>query len=189
MAEPEGRGVATRVAAIRWKGPAPAARDHDDARSSISYMVKELAPWELRFDFIQYVDDERPGESEYQLAGFALERRITISEANTSPDSARMTSKHSATFLPGFPSYCRIAELRLRFLNKDADGRHAALSGPRPYRDLEFLVDEYRFREGTPSRIINMATDLGCHRTTIWRHLHDSVRQGLMSESELESRR
>ena len=143
-AERDGRDVTARVATIRVRGLAPAARDTDDARESISYMVKELAPWELRFDFLVYADDERPGEREYQLAGFALERPITTSEANTSPDTTRMTKHCARRLLALVPTHRRAST---SFQNDRANERYASLSGDRPHRDLQLLVDEYRFRE------------------------------------------
>ena len=181
-------GVALRVAELGRRGPGLAARDGDDVRASIRYAVRELAPWELRFDFLVYTDDKKPGESEYELAGFALERPIRLAEANASPDTARMTSHHYSTFLAGFTAYRRIAELRLRFRNDEANARHVAMTSDRPHRDHELLVDEYRSREGSKSRILDMAVDLGCHRTTIYRKLREAVSMGLISESEIKRR-
>ena len=111
-----------------------------------------------------------------------------MSEANSSPDGVEMTPEQCRTFHENFFSYRRIAELRLRFQNDAANERHAALSGDRPWRDHQLLVDEYRAREGTSSRMLDMELDLGCSRQTLWRHLQAARAEGLISESELDIR-
>jgi hypothetical protein len=193
VASAEPAGVAGDVAIRRFGGPAPGARDTDDARDYVTIEVHELAPWRVRVEFLIFVEVER-GEPQYEYVpcGCGLERPISMAAANNNPDSvAKAFPAVWQQFAKRAAEYWHQAELVLRFQRGElADVRRALVSG-RAHKHHPLLVADYRARpkERGSGRIDDMAETFNVHRSTIYRELRGAAADGLISESELEFRR
>lgn len=186
-------GVAADVAELGLRGPAAGALDRTDARRSITFQPFELAPWQVRFDFlVYYVRSDVVGDEpfyEYVCVGYELAKPIAIRHANAEPDAAaRLFPAISARFSSNVAAYCKQAELLLRGERGELDEVRQALRAGRAHKYHPFLVSVYRSWNGMPNRINAMADAFSVDRTMIWRELRKARDEGLIDASELESR-
>jgi hypothetical protein len=171
-------GVARRVAETRRRKPAAAAGPSDDARTQITIAVPELRPWRARFDFLQY-------EHEVVPWGFALERAVTIEEAEAAPEGDRLSASVVRRFTEDVFLYQRVAEFKLRHQHGKAETLHRRLG----HRDLGLVAEFWRALSDSPTRSYDMAEIFGVNRSTIHRWKDRAVEAGHLDESELNRRR
>src|SRR5204863_208605 len=137
------RGVAGDVAELGLRGPAAGALETDDARRSITFQPSELAPWQVRVDFLVYrVHDDTNGEHfyEYVVVGHELAKPIAIRHANAEPDRAwQLFAAIQARFLSNFVSYSKQAELLLRGERGELEEVRQALRAGRAHKHHAFL--------------------------------------------------
>jgi hypothetical protein len=186
-------GVAADVAVLGQRGPAAGALETDDARRSITFQPSELAPWQVRFDFLVYYVESDAAEEEpfyeYVRLGHELAKPISIGNANAEPvRAAQLFAAIEARFLSNFASYSKQAELLLRGERGELEEvRHAFRAG-RAHKHHGLLVSVYRSLSGAEDRITVMAKAFSVHRTTIWRELRTARDNGYIDASELDTR-